>query len=222
MMVVVFDLDDTLYKEIDYLRSAYRYIACQLAGDDAEREEIFGTLYGAYKEGRDAFAALMERYNDKAMTKETLLHWYRTHKPQISLTDGCEGFLSVLVAKGCRLGIITDGRTVTQLNKIEALGLHSLIADEDIVISERFGSEKPSPRNYLYFMNKYGAEARYYYIADNTAKDFIAPNRLGWTTVCLKDNGQNVHKQDLSLPDDFLPKYMVEEFGDSLFELLNL
>ena len=130
--------------------------------------------------------------------------------------------MSVLVAKGCRLGIITDGRTVTQLNKIEALGLHSLIADEDIVISERFGSEKPSPRNYLYFMNKYGADARYYYIADNTAKDFIAPNRLGWTTVCLKDNGQNIHKQNFSLSDDFLPKYTVEEFGDSLFELLKL
>lgn len=222
MKVVVFDLDDTLYKEIDYLRSAYRYIAGRLAGDDAEREEIFGTLYGAYKEGRDAFAALMECYNNKGVTKETLLHWYRTHKPQISLTDGCEGFLSVLVTKGCRLGIITDGRTVTQLNKIEALGLHSLIADEDIVISERFGSEKPSPENYLYFMNKYGADARYYYIADNTAKDFIVPNRLGWTTVCLKDNGQNIHKQDLSLPDDFLPKYTVEEFGDSLFELLKL
>ena len=156
------------------------------------------------------------------MTKETLLHWYRTHKPQISLTDGCKGFLSVIVAKGCRLGIITDGRTVTQLNKIEALGLHSLIADEDIVISERFGSEKPSPRNYLYFMNKYGADARYYYIADNTAKDFIAPNRLGWTTVCLKDNGQNIHKQKFSLSDEFLPKYTVEEFGGSLFELLKL
>lgn len=222
MRVVVFDLDDTLYKEIDYLRSAYRYIARQLAAGEVEREDFFGTLYSAYKEGRDAFATLMECYNNKGVTKETLLHWYRTHKPQISLTDGCEGVLSVLVAKGCRLGIITDGRTVTQLNKIEALGLHSLIVDEDIVISERFGSEKPSPRNYLYFMNKYGADARYYYIADNTAKDFIAPNRLGWTTVCLKDNGQNIHKQKFSLSDEFLPKYTVEEFGGSLFELLKL
>lgn len=222
MKVVVFDLDDTLYKEKDYLRSAYRYIARQLAGDDVEREEIYGTLYSSYSEGSDAFAALMERYNDKAVTKETLLHWYRTHKPQISLTDGCREFLSRLAAKGCRLGIITDGRTITQLNKIEALGLHSRIADEDIIISERFGSEKPSDGNYLHFMDKYGAEARYYYIADNTAKDFITPNRLGWTTVCLKDNGQNVHKQNFSLSDDFLPKYTVEEFGITLFELLNL
>ena len=222
MRVVVFDLDDTLYKEIDYLRSAYRYIAAQLAGDDAEREDFFGTLYSAYKEGRDAFATLMECYNNKGVTKETLLHWYRTHKPQISLTDGCSEFLARLSANGCRLGIITDGRTVTQTNKIAALGLYEYIADEDIVISERFGSEKPSPANYLHFKNKYGADARYYYIADNTAKDFIAPNRLGWTTVCLKDNGQNVHKQDFSLSDEQLPRYTVEEFGDSLFELLNL
>ena len=222
MKVVVFDLDDTLYKEVDYLRSAYRYIACQLAASEVEREEIYGTLYGAYSEGHDAFVALMERYNDKTVTKETLLHWYRTHKPQISLTDGCSEFLARLLANGCRLGIITDGRTVTQTNKIAALGLYEYIADEDIVISERFGSEKPSPANYLHFMDKYGAEARFYYIADNTAKDFIAPNRLGWTTVCLKDNGLNIHKQDFSLFADFLPKYTVEEFGDGLLELLNL
>ena len=222
MKVVVFDLDDTLYKEIDYLRSAYRYIASQLAGDEVEREEIYGTLYGAYSEGRDAFVALMERYNDKTVTKETLLHWYRYHKPQIPLADGCEEFLLRLAAKGCRLGIITDGRTVTQTNKIVALGLDRYISDEDIIISERFGSEKPSPENYLYFMNKYGAEARYYYIADNTSKDFIVPNELGWTTVCLKDDGRNIHKQNFSLSNEFLPKFTVEEFGDGLLELLNL
>lgn len=222
MRVVVFDLDDTLYKEIDYLRSAYRYIAGQLAAGEVEREEIFGTLYGAYREGRDAFAVLLGNCRNAEFTKDTLLNWYRSHKPQISLTDGCSEFLARLSANGCRLGIITDGRTVTQTNKIAALGLYEYIADEDIVISERFGSEKPSPANYLHFMNKYGADARYYYIADNTAKDFIAPNRLGWTTVCLKDNGQNIHKQDFSLSDELLPRYTVEEFGDSLFELLNL
>ena len=222
MKVVVFDLDDTLYKEIDYLRSAYRYIAGQLAAGEVEREEIFGSLYGAYKEGRDAFAVLLGNYRNAEFTKDTLLNWYRSHKPQISLTDGCSEFLARLSANGCRLGIITDGRAVTQTNKIAALGLYEYIADEDIVISERFGSEKPSSANYLHFMNKYGADARYYYIADNTAKDFIAPNRLGWTTVCLKDNGQNIHKQDFSLSDELLPRYTVEEFGDSLFELLNL
>ena len=222
MRVVVFDLDDTLYKEIDYLRSAYRYIARQLAGDDVEREEIYSTLYGAYREGRDAFAVLLGNCRNAEFTKDTLLNWYRTHKPQISLCDGCREFLSRLVAEGCRLGIITDGRTVTQTNKIVALGLDRYITDEDIVISERFGSEKPSLGNYLHFMQKYGADAQYYYIADNTAKEFIAPNRLGWTTVCLKDNGQNIHKQKFSLSDEFLPKYTVEEFGGSLLELLNL
>ena len=222
MKVVVFDLDDTLYKEIDYLRSAYRYIASQLAVDDAGCERVFSTLYNAYNDGKDAFAVLLDSCDWEGLTKEALLGWYRSHKPGISLSDGCEGLLSHLAAKGCRLGIITDGRTVTQMNKIEALGLGRYIDDDDIVISERFGSSKPSPANYLHFMNKYGADARYYYIADNTAKDFIAPNRLGWTTVCLKDNGQNVHKQDFSLSDELLPRYTVEGFGDSLFELLNL
>ena len=30
---------------------------------------------------------------------------------------------------------------------------------------------------------------------DNPDKDFIAPNNLGWTSICLIDKGLNIHKQ---------------------------
>ena len=216
MMVVVFDLDDTLYKEIDYLRSAYRYIAAQLAGDDAEREEIFGALCGAYKEGRDAFATLMECYNNKGVTKETLLHWYRTHKPQISLTDGCEGFLSVLVAKGCRLGIITDGRSKTQRNKIKALSLDKYIAPYNIVISEEIGFEKTSFEPFRHFVNRYPNASEFIYIGDNPAKDFYNPNLMGWKTIMLIDKGTNIHSQTEESSKIHSPQIKINEITELL------
>jgi putative hydrolase of the HAD superfamily len=36
-------------------------------------------------------------------------------------------------------------------------------------------------------------------VADNVSKDFIAPNIMGWQTICLIDNGKNIHKQQFEI-----------------------
>ncbi len=59
--------------------------------------------------------------------------------------------------------------------------------------------------------------AEYVYVGDNPKKDFIAPNSLGWLTIGLRDDGRNIHKQDLSnLDPEQLPSLWIE----SLEELL--
>ena len=78
-----------------------------------------------------------------------------------------------------------------------------------IIVSEEFGSEKPDERNYLYFSEKL-------YVGDNPQKDFLAPNRLGWETICLLDNGENIHCQDFSLPVEYLPHYKIRAFDEIL------
>jgi putative hydrolase of the HAD superfamily len=110
------------------------------------------------------------------------------------------------------LGIITDGRSVTQRNKLTQTGM--LYFFDDILISEEFGSEKPNNANYMYY-HKYG-EANYFYIGDNLGKDFLAPNALNWTTICLLDNGNNIHKQDFNLDSSFLPKYKINNLDEVL------
>jgi len=60
--------------------------------------------------------------------------------------------------------------------------------------------------------NKYNEN--YIYIADNPNKDFITPNKLGWTTICLLDRGQNIHKQNFNLNKDFLPQSSINSFDE--------
>lgn len=88
----------------------------------------------------------------------------------------------------------------------------------NIIVAEEFGSEKPAERNYLYFSKKY-PDTRYVYVGDNPEKDFLAPNRLGWETICLLDNGENIHRQDFSLSVEYLPHYKVRTF-DEILEIL--
>ena len=98
----------------------------------------------------------------------------------------------------CNLGIITDGYSIPQRNKFCALQLDRFIKEDDLIISEEFGTEKPSKKNYLFFQHKY-VNADFVYVGDNIKKDFVSPNRLGWKTVCLLDDGRNIHRQDFDL-----------------------
>ena len=75
------------------------------------------------------------------LSKESLLWAYRLHDPNIKLSDDIEETLSLLKKKKAKIIILTDGRSITQRLKINALGLNHL----PNYISEDFNSEKPSP-----------------------------------------------------------------------------
>jgi len=213
MKVVCFDLDDTLYKEIDYLKSAYMEIARYATTIAKEGEAVACSAYLAmldsYEKGENAFECLND-FLGIDLPIDDYLQIYRNHKPDIQLTDMVVETLSALKSEGHKLGLITDGRSVQQKNKIEALGLLRWFDVNDIIISEEFGNEKPSLTNYEFFMKKYPSCKDFTYIGDNTKKDFLAPNKLGWNTVCLLDDGRNIHKQDFSLPVSYLAKKNVK------------
>lgn len=208
--VVVFDLDDTLYKEQDYLRSAYREIAAKIASPDA-LEDVYDRMLQWWQEGRNVFRLLIDTYRP-SLTMDDLLAFYRSHMPAIRLDEATRTLLDHLHRQAV-LGLITDGRRITQWHKIEVLGLTAYMAPEDILVSEETGFEKPSEEPYRHFMTRYPSRT-YYYIGDNPAKDFVAPARLGWTTICLLDDGRNIHPQDFSLSQQILPQHCVSQISE--------
>lgn len=190
--VVVFDLDDTLYKEKDYLHSAYREIAAQIESRYG-LEGVFGQMLRWWHEGENVFQHLIDAYG-LDMTVDELLTVYRSHVPAIRLDEETKHLLDYLYRIAV-IGLITDGRSLTQRHKIEALGLSAYMDEKDILISEETGFEKPSEVPYRHFMARYPSCA-YYYIGDNPAKDFVAPDRLSWTSICLLDDDRNIHPQN--------------------------
>lgn len=215
--VVVFDLDDTLYKEIDYLKSAYSEIALWIESA-FNKKDVYPLMLEFYNQGKDVFDSV-NQYYELSIPIETYLRKYRTHIPCISLSDEVENVLSTLFDRGCVVGLITDGRQITQWNKIKTLGLDRYITKSDCIISESFGYAKPSIEGYLYFQEKY-PHAEYFYIGDNVKKDFVAPNRLGWTTICLRDDGRNIHKQ-VEVVEELRAKYLIGHIG-VLSEILSV
>lgn len=193
--VVCFDLDDTLYKEKSFLISGFRKIAEMIEAKSGARDVLYH-MCQLRQDGKNVFEVIEDEYGS-IITKAEMLTIYREHIPSIVLDDGVEELMEKLQDRGCVIGLITDGRSISQRNKIKALGLTKWIDDENIIISEEFGSEKPDERNYLYFEKRYPG-CRYYYVGDNPQKDFVTPNKLGWETFGIRDLfNLNIHTCDL-------------------------
>lgn len=214
-ILVAFDLDDTLYKEVDFVDSAYRFIGDTLK-KDFNIDNAYSILAEANKRGENAFDALLAKVDDKRIDIPYLLQLYRNHTPNLRLDAFTLNTLESLKGQGFHLALITDGRAITQRNKITALGLYDFIDTLDIIISEEMGTEKTDKQNFKYFNDKYPSYKRFYYIGDNTAKDFYWANRLGWTTICITDDGRNIHKQNFEGDNTHLPCYIVDNFYEIL------
>lgn len=208
--IIVFDLDDTLYKEVSFVESGFRAIALELGNLSFAAE-----MMSSWRDGKNALEQLISNHS-LDVSVDILLNIYRTHIPTIELEMSTVATLDYLASNGKILGIITDGRTLTQQNKIRALGLSRWVPDDNIIISEEFGSAKPDKRNYRFFMSKYPNKT-FSYIGDNVSKDFVAPKSLGWRTICLIDNGKNIHSQNFNMNEEYLPDVTIS----NICEIIN-
>lgn len=205
----VFDLDDTLYPEIDFLKSAYWAISGKL--QPYAGRSLYEEMLLRYSRRENVFQWLVDTcpFAPPTLTVEWLLSEYRTHAPSIQLSAETAAFLQQVRERGIPCGLMTDGRRITQRNKLRALGLEKMF--DDVIISEEFGSEKPAERNYLYFEEKYPGR-EFCFFGDNTAKDFLIPARLGWMTVCLKNTGGHIHTQNFSQSP--CPDFIITSFAE--------
>lgn len=183
---VIFDLDDTLYDEKDYVRSGYKAVESYLGESGAA-----DAMWKAFEEGKpaiDAYLAAVGRESEKTACLEV----YREHTPEIKLREGAAELLTALKSKGVKIGIITDGRVSGQEKKLAALGLYDMA--DDIIITDSLGGvqfRKPNDISFRIMQNRWRIPfEQLIYIGDNPAKDFQAPNQLGMKAVWFKtENG---------------------------------
>lgn len=227
MKVVCFDLDDTLCKEIDYLKSAYQeiasYAAQQCTGTNVTVQVLevkaYEAMLEAYQDGKNAFEAL-NTFLGLEVPVADMLQMYREHKPVISLDNETRLMLNRLKADGVLMGVVSDGRELTQWNKVKALGLTEWMDESCIIINSSSDCFKPNPCGYERFMSAVkalinNADCSFTYVGDNLKKDFIWPKKNGWQTICLKDDGRNIHPQDFkNTPIETLPDNVVASFSE--------
>lgn len=197
MKAVVFDLDDTLYLEREYVLSGFRHVARYIAEKTGQVSE--GILFGSLKEtfeqgirGRN-FNLLFDKWPEigSFLTVSDLVLAYREHFPEIRFQAGMGSLLSGLRDSGLLLGVISDGPLVAQSQKVKALGLDTKM--DEVILTDFWGKEfwKPCERAFTYLEDKWDlASSQMVYIGDNPKKDFFPGNRRGWATLRLRIHGQ--------------------------------
>lgn len=187
--VVVFDLDDTLYLERDFVRSGFAAVGAWLAAHHGicDFQAHAWELFVAGRRG-DVFdrALPMVGLEPQPDLIRRLVVVYREHVPTIQLEPAAADLFEALRGR-CRLALLTDGYHDTQRRKIAVLALDEWC--DAVVCTDRWGRAhwKPSPRGFLHIQRAFEtAPERCIYVGDNPAKDFRAPKALGWRTLRVR------------------------------------
>jgi putative hydrolase of the HAD superfamily len=209
----IFDLDDTLYAEHDYVHSALCFVG-------KEVEKLYGRSSFAAQalmlnaQGHpDPIAQTWSQYSLPEGERSAMIAAMRAHPPTITLSCGAQSVLAQLRQHGRPYAIVTDGRSVTQRAKIAALECTDAAF---VSISEEVGLSKLDPARFATVTAVF-PPGQCCYVGDNPAKDFFVPRQLGWKTIMLDHHGKGVHSQ--RLPDD--PAYHPDRIVTDLLELLS-
>jgi putative hydrolase of the HAD superfamily len=185
---VIFDLDDTLFAEWSYFESGLGAVADFLAGPDSGRRTAWRERLRA-DVAQNGRIGVFQRIPPPSGRSEgwiaTLLHVYRAHRPTIATFPDVAPFLQRARREGIRLGLVTDGKSLVQRRKAEALDLPNRL--DAIVCTDDIDLPKPAVEPFLAVSALLGVSPEVsVYVADDPSKDFIGPRQLGMATIHLR------------------------------------
>lgn len=101
---------------------------------------------------------------------------------------GLYQLLQFLIDEKVELGIITNGRRKTQLEKFKKLRLYRYIKEENFYVSEELNLEKPDPTIFKQALG-YEKPSNALFIGDTWEHDIVGAIEAGWQAIYL--NTQN-------------------------------
>ncbi|MFB3902791.1 MAG: HAD family hydrolase [Acidobacteriota bacterium] len=190
---VVFDLDDTLYPERDYVLSGFRAVADWSAAHLQIPAEIgYSSLCQLYEAGirGDTFDCWLSLQGKDKGLVPTLVELYREHEPRIRLFPEVPVLLRELRQR-FSLGLLSDGYLSVQRKKIAVLGLATCF--DAVMFTDQLGREywKPSCKPFELMLRQLDVREadKAIYVADNPLKDFLGAKEVGMQTVRIRRSG---------------------------------
>lgn len=186
--VLIFDLDDTLYLEISFVKSGFFAVADYLIkqhrlnfSKETLAQEMMEVLSS---QGRgQVFDAVLKKhqlFNQKNLKK--CVSAYRQHQPNITLPK--ESVDCLLSFQSYPIYVVTDGNKRVQRNKIDALGLDQYV--KKAMPTHNYGLKAAKPSTYCFDLIKKWEQVDYkqmLYVGDNPHKDFVGIKPLGMQTL---------------------------------------
>jgi 5'-nucleotidase len=238
--VVCFDLDDTI---IDYEQTFKRAIQhcflhfvgndkedisfekwfltfkqfCDLYWDDYQCKRLTRTEYR-----RRRFLDTMAIFQLEANTNlaDEFHHYFDNVVSRFAVPmNGIVGLLHRLHHLSIKMGIITNGTSKVQQNKVYYLGLSRFFPEEVVIVSDELGVEKPNPAIFHYALDKIAPKSQYrLYIGDSWELDVVGALGAKWQAIYFNTRNQppTTAHQPLAICNN------VDELASSLFSIVSI
>lgn len=201
LRMVVCDLDDTLYPEVEFVRGGLRAAGARL-------DALMGRDTGAAA----VFLAILEREGvtqvfDKGLARlrisadpgliADLVAAFRAHDPDIRPFPGIGELLDRLRAQRIRIGLLSDGPLAVQEAKWRALGLADRF--DVVVFTDALGGRacwKPAPAGFEAVERASGLQGSdLVMVGDRPLHDLCPAAARGWRTIRMRWSG-GFHAED--------------------------
>lgn len=178
----IFDLDNTIYQEEDYLFQGYHAIAEYFALKDSSLDatDLFLILKNIYQEeGREKlFNKFLETIDTDHSHIPICLKILRTFNPaeKLHINSIVKTFILDLITRGKIIFVLTNGNTLQQKNKIKNINWDGLDKSIQFVLANEF-EPKPSPAGVEHILNISGVKkTKTLFIGDSEIDKLCAIN----------------------------------------------
>ncbi|NQP65263.1 HAD family hydrolase [Streptococcus suis] len=196
--VIFFDVDDTLYNQIEPFRKAFEK---NFRFPDIDIEAVFKTsrrLSDEVFEKSESGAISMDEMQIYRIKNALQLYGfnisnidalqfqkdYSKFQNNIELSRRLKVLFDTLISNDIILGIITNGPSSHQWTKILNLNLNSWIPKERMIISADVGVAKPNKKIFDLAKSKVSDdEHEYYYVGDSFLNDVVGAKKAGWKSI---------------------------------------
>lgn len=200
--IVGFDMDGTLYDEFDFIRQVYVPIAAVLGDDNnSSLESRLQFMLNRWSEKGSSYPLIFEETLEREnVPKEfwpekisTSLKVFRTFVPTLNLSASMQQILEYCNTDK-ELFLVSDGSSVLQWNKFNALGLNRYFRTENVFISGDHGiaTQKPSlaSLNAVNVLKKKTEKDRVVFIGDRVQDEIYAKD-AGFKFIHIKKLFEN-------------------------------
>jgi len=220
---VLFDIDDVLYDaslqvEMARLNAIRAMIEAGLPSDVENAYRVLKEIVKQY--GTDYpkhFDKLLEQLGlrwDPGVIAAGVVAYRETNVAYLRPYPDTITTLLRLRDLGYRLGVVSDGRTVKQWQKLISLGLHHFF--QNVLISEELGSEVIGPELFKTALDKLNLQpSEVAFVGKRLSPDILNANRTGIMSIRMR-RGESKNEEAKS--DEMMPKHEITK----LYEILKI
>ena len=217
---VFFDIDDTLYDTSGFARLARRAAINVMidAGLPLSSDEAYKLLKEIIKEKGSNYDKHFNILTKRVFGEEKpllialgMITFHNVKFALLRLFPKTPSTLIYLKSKGYHLGVISDGITIKQWEKLIRLGLHHFF--DEVVTSEEAGVAKPDERIFQLALNRMGCQAKKSIMIGNKFnKDIVGALNIGMSAILV--NSELTPDEKEYLEENNIELNVVSNIGD--------